>query len=380
MNVPLCPKCQSEEAIPILYGYPNETAIQAAKEGKIKLGGCCVTGYDPRFYCKQCHQEFDPEAIPAEALREAIQGCLFGLACGDALGAAVEELRASDIRRHFPHSLREFERGVPGSLLADLPAGTYTDDTVMALGLVEAYIEREGAFDLQAIANNWIHWKKSGPYWELGPGTACNEALDKLIGGQSPRESGVDSAGNGGTMRVAPVGLVRWRNLQRCTQEAIEQSRITHAHPEADAAAACMALAISFLVRHHRQPFETKAFWDSFLPVAERISARFTTALRNAMVAEELPENVSGYVTKTLPAAFQIFLAHREDPKAAIVVAANAGGDTDSLAAMVGALAGAYQGAKDLPKCWVKGLRKKERILRAAKALWHLEDRVNTVS
>ena len=59
INYRRCPKCGSLKAIKILYGMPTHEAILMAEEGKIKLGGCCITGNDPEYYCKDCENEWD---------------------------------------------------------------------------------------------------------------------------------------------------------------------------------------------------------------------------------------------------------------------------------------------------------------------------------
>ncbi|MPM32883.1 hypothetical protein SDC9_79449 [bioreactor metagenome] len=57
-----CPRCGSLNAIQILYGMPTRDAFLMAEEGKIKLGGCCITETDPEYYCKDCENEWSREA------------------------------------------------------------------------------------------------------------------------------------------------------------------------------------------------------------------------------------------------------------------------------------------------------------------------------
>lgn len=54
-----CPKCGSLDIVPIMYGLPGPEGMEAARDGKIALGGCCVTDHDPRKRCKACGTEFD---------------------------------------------------------------------------------------------------------------------------------------------------------------------------------------------------------------------------------------------------------------------------------------------------------------------------------
>lgn len=58
-----CPRCGSRGVVPIGYGYPEADMMDAAEKGSIALGGCCVTGDDPRSHCKACGEDFDrPQA------------------------------------------------------------------------------------------------------------------------------------------------------------------------------------------------------------------------------------------------------------------------------------------------------------------------------
>jgi hypothetical protein len=64
-----CPKCGSLDVVPILYGYPMPEAMDAADKGLIELGGCCVTGEDPRKHCNACGERFDFPRGPGQRRR-----------------------------------------------------------------------------------------------------------------------------------------------------------------------------------------------------------------------------------------------------------------------------------------------------------------------
>ena len=55
---PQCPNCKSKKVIPITYGLPPNKMVKLSYEGKIKLGGCCVTENDPDYFCKDCGNKF----------------------------------------------------------------------------------------------------------------------------------------------------------------------------------------------------------------------------------------------------------------------------------------------------------------------------------
>ncbi|MDD3366481.1 MAG: hypothetical protein WCS59_00560 [Sphaerochaetaceae bacterium] len=57
-----CPKCGSTNTVRILYGFPAPEAVSLAEQGKVILGGCCVTLTDPEFHCKDCEHEWRKHA------------------------------------------------------------------------------------------------------------------------------------------------------------------------------------------------------------------------------------------------------------------------------------------------------------------------------
>lgn len=55
---PTCPECGSADVVPIVYGLPSPELIEEAKRGEVSLGGCCLTGNDPQWFCKACEHEW----------------------------------------------------------------------------------------------------------------------------------------------------------------------------------------------------------------------------------------------------------------------------------------------------------------------------------
>ena len=54
-----CPRCHSMDGVPIRYGYPGPEMAESAKRGEIVLGGCCITGHDPTWFCRTCRARWD---------------------------------------------------------------------------------------------------------------------------------------------------------------------------------------------------------------------------------------------------------------------------------------------------------------------------------
>ena len=160
-------------------------------------------------------------------------GCLVGTAVGDAVGAGWEARgmsRSEDIV----------------SLTERLEQLIYTDDTHMTIGIAESLIESKG-FNGEHMTQTFIKNYEAEPWRGYGPGPprifgmikngeAWHSAANKLYQG--------GSFGNGSAMRVAPVGLLYSRNLEKLREKAYQSSSITHSHELGKEGAALQACAV----------------------------------------------------------------------------------------------------------------------------------------
>ena len=283
-----------------------------------------------------------------------LAGSLVGLLCGDALGMPVEGWPGQRIRA----VLGRLTDMRPGRL----PAGAYTDDGQMALGLVEALADG-GGFDPARLAAAWAARHDPG----RGYGRLAQTALDRLRQGAAWHEVAADSHGNGAAMRVAPLGA--WFALggdrAGLTRAALVQAAITHRHPEALAGALAVALAAYelALAGAEGRVMDASAWLEDLLDEAGRVDGRFAARLA---VLRELPANraaagdflasrfeLSARAIESVPAALGAFMA-AESLEEAVVLAVNLGGDADTLAAMAGGLAGACWGIEAVPGRWLE--------------------------
>lgn len=321
-------------------------------------------------------------------------GCLFGLACGDALGAVTEFMDIGTILQRFPPSgPRE-------------PAGTVarvTDDTQMMLAVGEALMAAprpltaatlEGPLRAAFIA--WLH----SPDNNRAPGMTCLRACTNLEAGQPWYQATVaESKGCGANMRVAPVGLLRTEQdgVTPKIRAAIAQfqAALTHGHPTALAASDLTAATIADLVaggdvaelpgRLHtyaeaqrtvyhadwlgplwerpgvRSP---EAFiargWDECLAVLDRLDAALAKPDDGG---DPCLETGAGWVAEeAFATGLLCFLRFPQDPLAAIRRAALTSGDSDSIACLTGAFAGAYLGLAAWPESWIRRIEYRERL------------------
>lgn len=278
--------------------------------------------------------------------RERIAGALLGTALGDSAGLPFEGM-----------SPRRIERRLRRRALA--PWGWVSDDTEHTAIVARALAAADGDADqfARGLARSLRRW-----LWSLPPGIGWGtlRSLVKLSLGWRPAHSGVRSAGNGPAMRAALIGLCAGDDDELVRLVAIS-TRITHRDPRAEDAARVVARAAR----------AAAAAPPGGAPVAALAAGCRTEPLRRALdsVAAALeagrhPEarlgwhrGVSGYCVDTVAAAVWAWAAHRRDPAAAIEAAVRLGGDTDSVAAITGGLAGAEGGAGALPEPWLAGLR-----------------------
>ncbi len=298
-------------------------------------------------------------------------GSLLGIAIGDALGMPLEGLTRLEIERNFgrvvdmlPAPEHHFHQG--------LRAGQYTDDTEESLILAESIIEARG-FSADVFAERLMRW---GSAWILderldrGVGLTTRSAIENMLAGMHWQDSGVEIETCGAAMRVAPLGLVYHWDLSLLARYAELQSIITHKScaSRAGAVAVAVGVALSLL---GLSPMKV-------LKISRDIASRTSPDLGRKLSEVEMlistePTDAletlgtSPSVYEAVPSAFYCFVAL--DPEDALIEAANAGGDTDSVASIAGALVGARYGTSWIPDRWLSDLENRERIEDIGKAL-----------
>ena len=273
---------------------------------------------------------------------DRIRGVLLGTAIGDALGLPAEGLSPERIVRRFGclDRYRLFGR-----------TGFVSDDTEQTALVAHAWIEaHDGAAEFaRAFARRLRAWFLALP---LGIGLATAKACLRLCLGVSSARSGSDSAGNGAAMRAALVGVLLCDEPSKRLEFSQALARVTHRDPRAVEGAAFVAeLAAQGTLGSPSQNFDLAAA-RSVVRNEELIAAidkagRLAECAEPAQAAHEL--GTSGFVVHTLGFASYCVARFGADPARALVVAVNAGGDTDSIGAIVGALVGARHGASALP-------------------------------
>lgn len=293
--------------------------------------------------------------------RDRFQGCLLGLAVGDAVGTTVE----FQPRGSFPQ-LTDLVGGGPFRL----KPGQWTDDTSMALCLATSLIERQG-FDAEDQMRRYTQWHQRGYLSSTGDcfdiGNTVSAALGRFAATGDPYCGSTDphSAGNGALMRLAPVPMYFARTVSEAEKNAVLSTRTTHGAEEClDASRLFARLLIRAL---------QGAGKDDVL-LADQVYGYSTPAMGAIARGEYRSKSRddirgSGYVVHSLEAAlwsFDTTTSYRD----AILTAANLGEDADTTAAICGQVAGAFFGVNGIPAEWLARLTMRSEITDLADKLY----------
>jgi ADP-ribosylglycohydrolase len=297
------------------------------------------------------------------------RGALYGLAIGDALGMPTQMMSRDEVVSVFGALLVDFEPAPSDHPIAEgMSAGRITDDTEQAILLAAQLIDGDGEVDIHNWANALIAWeeamKAKGSLDLLGPST--KRAISALVAGGDPEEVGSRGDTNGAAMRITPVGIaVKSVDLNQLVARVAQASRLTHNTNVALAGAAAVAAAVSEGIEG--SPIDVminracdaavlgsrRGHWIAGADVALRI--RWAIDLVHGLDAESVVNllpilvGTSLETWESVPAAFAVASAFSDDPWLACRVAASLGGDSDTIAAMTGAIVGALGGVDVFP-------------------------------
>jgi ADP-ribosylglycohydrolase len=294
-------------------------------------------------------------------------GALTGLAVGDALGMPTQGMRRADILADYGPITGLTAAGPRQLIAAGMPAGAVTDDTEQAMLLARLLIAGDGRIDPLDFAASLAGWERAmaakGSLELLGPST--KEAVRRLAAGVPAAEAGRRGTTNGAAMRIAPVGLATPpQPLPALVDAVVEASMLTHNTSIGLAAAAAVGAAVSAGVEGgtRAEAIEIaiaaadlaagRGHWVPGGQIGPRIAwvTKHLARVPPSGWAGELEAVVGTSVAaqESVPAAFGI-LAVAPSAWDAACLAASAGGDTDTIGAIAGAMAGAIDGMSAWP-------------------------------
>ena len=286
-------------------------------------------------------------------------GCLLGEAVGDAVGAPYEGLPADFVYYEF---------GPIHELLAapDADALRYTDDTQMMIAVAEALAET-GQIRPDDLARRFAAAYEP----ERGYGQGARRILEAIRDGGDHDRLAEEifpggSFGNGAAMRVAPVGLFFSRDLGKVVEQARLSAVPTHRHPLGIEGAELLAVAVALATQG--PPLDRAAFFGELESRCRSEEFRWQIHAARKLRAR----HSVGFLGNSLPAhrsvvtAIACFSTSPDSFEGAIAKAVALGDDTDTLAAMAGAIAGAHLGIEAVPARWL------DRLENGSKGACHL--------
>lgn len=335
-----------------------------------------------------------------------ISGCLFGMAFGDAIGAETEFLNIEGILKRFPPAGPTAPQGNPARV---------TDDTQMALAVGDALVNAPRPYTPESLGEHlhtqFIIWYND-PENNRAPGNTCLSSCENLIDGMTwEQATDISSKGCGANMRVQPVGLL---SVDGTTRAALAQfqAAYTHGHPTGLAAADLTAFVIADLaqggsvvglplrVREYalsqREVYhadwlgdlwkraimmpDERTFmahgWDECLAVIDRLDDALLKADR---LSDPCLATGAGWIAEqAFATALLCFLLFPDDPVGVVQRAAVTSGDSDSIACIAGAFAGAYHGLDAWPEDWLARIEYRDRLKNLSDRLHEINTQVTT--
>lgn len=305
--------------------------------------------------------------------KDTILSGVLGMALGDAVGVPFEFFDRSTVKGY--DLSRMWGRGTHNQ-----PVGTWSDDTSMVLATLDALSSNVGS--VGSIMDNFSRWLNSGKYTANGDvfdvGGTTYRAIKRYDTGEALTFCGEDdeySNGNGSLMRMLPVAYYMWlRRGLKIDENTVGMigiySSLTHAH---DLSKECCVyyvyVALHILAEGGNLGLQ-RAIMRGIRSVENYykhregsavLTTRGVDSLSDILPLDEEAIRSTGYVVDSLEASLWS-LYHSTDFKSAVCKAVSLGGDTDTIGAITGSLAGLYYGLDNLPKDWMRKLRNKDLI------------------
>lgn len=311
-------------------------------------------------------------------------GAFYGLALGDALGMPTQSLSRAQIKTRFGTVTTLLAAGADQPIAPNMPAGSITDDTEQAVLVAQLLIESRGRIEPSDLAQRLIDWEAvmqtKGSQDLLGPST--KRAIEMILAGHSPEESGRFGTTNGAAMRITPVGIAaNVADPQRFVESVVRACQVTHNTTLGISSAAAVAGVVSAGINGSNltealaagvmaaQLGEVHGHWVAGGRIAARIQWAQTLCMDcdNHALPDLLYDVIGTSVAsqESVVAAFalaQQVAAGRLSAFDALCMAASLGGDTDTIAAILGAMLGACLGLSTWPLGMIEQVKAVNRL------------------
>lgn len=318
--------------------------------------------------------------------RNKYLGSIYGSAVGDALGAATELRSTSQIKELFGGYVYEYKVCPQDTFGRNYPLGTVTDDFSMSYYVMKEIVKSKGMFTPQTSKDSIVAWGNDKVFFENFAGPTTRAAIENLKIGLP---TDLDPYGlvnynlkatNGGAMKSFPLGLLAKGDYEKAIEYAVELCKTTHYNSTAISGACAIACAVTEAMNENttlEKIYEAGIYGakkgrligekENHIAVAPDLGYKIEEAIKVGKEAkdfDDLLEKIADrvgtniYVTESVPAVFGIIAGVNGDLMEGIYAGVNVGGDTDTVATMVGAILGAYKGVNEIPENLIKELLK----------------------
>ncbi len=300
--------------------------------------------------------------------RDRALGAFTGLAVGDALGMPTQSMSRAAIAATYGPVTGLLDAVATQPIAPSMPAGSITDDTEQAILLARLLIDGKGQIDPYVFADALLIWEadmiRRGSADLLGPST--KRALSRLQDGVPAEEAGRAGTTNGAAMRVTPVGIATpSADLNALVDAVAATAMVTHNTTLGIAGAAAVAATVSAGIdgaslaealdagEKAAKIGGERGYWAAGGDIAARIG--WARTWMRELATDAVPDAIGLVIgtsvasQESVVAAFALAEALGDEPAAAMQLAAELGGDTDTVAAICGAMLGAVHGVGGIP-------------------------------
>jgi len=319
---------------------------------------------------------------------DKILGAFLGAAVGDAMGAPTEMRTTQQIIEYFGGPVREFKEPPSDTFSRGRKPGQVTDDFSLAYFLAKSIVKHSGKLNFDVVKEALLEWGNTEEYFVPFAGPTTRAAIEKLKGNVVKDKDEIvnynATATNGSAMKIFPVGLLNPGNVEQAIQDAALVCVPTHNNQLSISGACAVAAAVSkamdedadvynivqaglYGARKGEEIGREIGHTVAGPSVIKRMELAVEIGLKSRSIDEAMQE-IAGYVgsglhiSEAVPAVFGIFVACKGNTMDCIYAGVNIGNDTDTVATMAGAVAGAYKGFASLPKEYLSIINERNNI------------------
>lgn len=293
-----------------------------------------------------------------------IKSAIYGFVIGDAMGVPVE----------FEDREKLMESPVTNMLgygSYDVPKGVWSDDTSMTLATIDSIIVNKNELNYNDIANKFCEWINNAKY------TATNEVFDigtttkyslmrywnNNIDATKCGGTGISENGNGSLMRMLPIALYCFYNKMEdndIINIVRNTSSITHAHEISIIGCYMYVKYIIFILSNNNKTESYKLLQKIDYSIFNKDNINLYERIIKDDISKYSLDTIksTGFVVDTLESVLWVIL-NTENFNEAIIGSVNLGGDTDTIAAITGSIAGILYGYDSMNKKWIKDIKNK---------------------